>query len=83
MSFGLLLATGALVGMGITGCTTSVPPLPESPWLFITLGMSALDAMASGLCILISLFYIDLISFLVPQILGCTCFHVFLHSCGY
>lgn len=69
--------------MGITRRTTSVPSLPESPWLFITPSISALDAMASGSCILICLFYINLISFLVPQILGCTYFHIFLHSHRY
>lgn len=46
MSFGSLLATGALADfMGFTGHAISVPSLPESPWLFITLGISALDAM--------------------------------------
>lgn len=44
-------------------------------------GISALDAIPQGVCIRVSLFYIGVINFLVPQILGRD-LHAFLHSYG-
>lgn len=80
-SCGLLLTTGSAAGvLGITGHTAGVP---ESPRLFITLDISALDTIPRGVCIRVSLFHIGVISFLVPQILGSAYLHAFLHSYGY